>query len=1006
MSACFIPYAQHNVIDRVLQETGIDPRAISYIEAHGTGTSLGDPIEIRGLTTAFRQYTQENQFCAIGSAKSNIGHCESAAGIAGVTKVLLQLKYRQLAPSLHSHALNPNIDFRATPFFVQQELSEWARPKLEINGTVKEYPRIAGISSFGAGGSNAHVIIEEYIPPPTPHTHHTTQSPAIVVLSAKNDARLREQAQRLSKAVAEEQFSEADLADMAYTLQVGREPMEERLAVIVLSLKELEAKLQAFAEGADDVEKLYRGQVKGHKETLNLFAADEDMEKTIATWIHKGKYARLSELWVKGMVFDWNTFYGKTKPHRISLPAYPFARERYWIDDVRLTPVLSEVEGIDDCQSKIENRKSKSQKPGKISLPSLSQQPLMPELSTAQAQAQIRLDALESEPCDPATDSGQRRRGSSSVTDAQAAISAEKLQQELTKSLSETLYMKQDEIDPDEQFIDLGMDSIIGVEWIRALNQQYGMSMSATTIYDHPNIHQLAGFLAKELHQHRNVHPEYTQKDISIERQNAPTQSLPPHSAELSQSNNTNLFDDADSSSNVPRTSLSIAGSRTTNIAVIGMSGQFPKSKTLAEFWDNLAHGRDCISEIPATRWSMAQYYDPDPHVPGKTYSKWMGVLEDVDRFDPLFFNISPAEAEVMDPQQRLFLEHCWSCLEDAGLSASSLSGTACGVFVGCGSSDYGQSIGQQGLNAQGLMGGSSSILSARISYFLNLKGPCLAIDTACSSSLVAIAQACDSLLFQRSNLAFAGGVCVLTGPAMHIMTANAGMLSKDGRCFTFDDRANGFVPGEGVGVVLLKRLSDAIRDHDHIYGVIRGWGINQDGKTNGITAPSVNSQIALEKEVYQRFAIHPDTISLVEAHGTGTKLGDPIEVEALIASFRAFTNKQHYCALGSVKSNIGHVLTAAGAAGIMKVLLSLQHRMLPPTIHFDTLNEHITLDGSPFYVNTQLQDWETEPGIPRRTAVSSFGFSGTNAHIVIEEYIPHSENNQQSTINNQQECR
>ncbi|TQS00534.1 SDR family NAD(P)-dependent oxidoreductase [Paenibacillus ottowii] len=425
------------------------------------------------------------------------------------------------------------------------------------------------------------------------------------------------------------------------------------------------------------------------------------------------------------------------------------------------------------------------------------------------------------------------------------------------------------------------------------------------------------------------------------------------------------------------------------SIAIIGMAGQFPKSKTLTEFWDNLAQGRDCISEIPSTRWSIDEYYDTNPKAEGKTYSKWMGVLEDLDRFDPLFFNISPAEAEMMDPQQRLFLESSWKCIEDAGLNPASLSGSRCGVFVGCAASDYGRSMSGQGLNAQVLMGGAPSILSARISYLLNLKGPSLAIDTACSSSLVAIAEACNSLVLETSDLALAGGVMIMAGPGMHVMTSKAGMLSKDGRCFTFDARANGFVPGEGVGVILLKRLSDAIRDKDSIYGVIRGWGMNQDGKTNGITAPSVNSQISLEREVYRRFNIHPETISMVEAHGTGTKLGDPIEVEGLTEAFRSYTSKKGYCALGSLKSNMGHMLTAAGVAGVIKVLLAMKHRQLPPTINFESLNEHISLEEGPFYINTGLQKWESKPGTPRRASVSAFGFSGTNAHMVIEEYVP-----------------
>ncbi|MED1917317.1 SDR family NAD(P)-dependent oxidoreductase [Bacillus thuringiensis] len=425
-------------------------------------------------------------------------------------------------------------------------------------------------------------------------------------------------------------------------------------------------------------------------------------------------------------------------------------------------------------------------------------------------------------------------------------------------------------------------------------------------------------------------------------------------------------------------------------IAIIGMSGQFPKAATIDELWDNICKGEDCVSEIPAERWSLERYYDPDPKKPGKTYSKWMGVLEDADKFDPLFFQISPVEAEYMDPQQRLFLANSWACIENAGLRPSDLSGSRCGVFAGCGTGDYGRMERGEELHAQNLMGTSVSILSARISYLLNLKGPCMAIDTACSSSLVAISEACSSLLLDNCDMALAGGVNVMSGPAMHIMTSKSGMLSKDGRCYTFDNRANGFVPGEGTGVLLLKRLSDAVRDKDPVYAVIRGWGINQDGKTNGITAPSAASQEELEKSVFDKFGINPETISLVEAHGTGTKLGDPIEVEALTASFAAYTDKKGYCALGSIKSNIGHLLAASGVSGVIKVVQSLKHRMLPPTIHFDSLNEHIRLDGSPFFVNTSLKKWEIESGI-RRASVSSFGFSGTNAYMVIEEYNPES---------------
>ncbi|WP_429843904.1 SDR family NAD(P)-dependent oxidoreductase [Brevibacillus sp. FIR094] len=326
------PIAQSQVINEALQRAGVDARAVSYIEAHGTGTALGDPIEIAGLTRAFGQDTKDKQFCAIGSAKSNIGHTESAAGIAGLTKILLQMKYGQIAPSLHAEVMNPNIDFSQTPFMVQQQLAEWKRPIIEINGVTKEYPRIAGLSSFGAGGANVHIVIEEYLEKDRqPEGSFQPQQPKMIVLSAKNGERLFAQVNRILKAIKEESFTDAQLTDVAFTLQVGREALEERLAVIVRSVNDLEEKLTQFVEGTGNIAELYRGRVKSNHETVALFA-DEDMKQTVETWIAKGKYAKLLNLWVKGVSFDWNKLYSEDKPRRVSLPTYPFARERYWID--------------------------------------------------------------------------------------------------------------------------------------------------------------------------------------------------------------------------------------------------------------------------------------------------------------------------------------------------------------------------------------------------------------------------------------------------------------------------------------------------------------------------------------------------------------------------------------------------------------------------------------------------------------------------------------------------
>ncbi|HEY2138107.1 MAG TPA: beta-ketoacyl synthase N-terminal-like domain-containing protein, partial [Xanthobacteraceae bacterium] len=373
-----------------------------------------------------------------------------------------------------------------------------------------------------------------------------------------------------------------------------------------------------------------------------------------------------------------------------------------------------------------------------------------------------------------------------------------------------------------------------------------------------------------------------------------------------------------------------------------------------------------------------------DPQKPGKSYCKWMGAADDVDLFDPHFFNITPREAELMDPQQRLFLQCAWHAIEDAGIDPVRLAGAQCGVFVGSGPSGYADLIEER--NAYSLLGSSGSILAARIAYLLDLHGPAISLDTACSSSLVAIAEACNSLLLGNSELALAGGASVLIGPSMFIDTSKVSMLSSGGRCFTFDHRANGFVPGEGVGVLLLKRLADAERDGDPIRAVIRGWGVNQDGKTNGITAPNPQAQTRLLRGIYERFGIDCTSIELVEAHGTGTPLGDPIEIEGLTGAFGG-DSRRAACALGSVKSNVGHLLAAAGIAGAMKIMLALERHELPPTINFEKPNDHISLAGTPFYVNTARKDWPLPEAGPRRAAVSAFGFSGTNAHLVLEEY-------------------
>lgn len=422
------------------------------------------------------------------------------------------------------------------------------------------------------------------------------------------------------------------------------------------------------------------------------------------------------------------------------------------------------------------------------------------------------------------------------------------------------------------------------------------------------------------------------------------------------------------------------------DIAVIGMSGRYPKVSNIRQYWNVLETGEDCIVTIPKSRWDMSQYYDTEIGKEGKIYCNYIGMVDDVEYFDPLFFEITPSEAQTMEPLHRIFIEEGYKAFEDAGYSRSALNGMNCGIYAGMVAGDYERMNEEHGAKSA-LTGSSNAIAVARLAYYLNLKGPAIAIDTACSSSMVCTNLAISALNKEEIDMALVGGSSVYISPEGYSAMCSAGMLSPDGRCKTFDNSANGFVPAEGAGALVLKRLKDAIRDQDNIYGVIIASGMNQDGKTNGITAPSLNRQIDLVNDIYKRYHINPETISYAELHGTGTKLGDPIELEALATAFFDQTDKKNYCAIGSVKSNFGHISAVSGIAGIEKVLLCMQHKKLVPTLHVKEPNENFDFNNSPFYINTEKKDW-VEGKNSRRACVSSFGFSGTNTHVVIQEYV------------------
>lgn len=1429
------PIAQSEVIIHALRNAKIDPSSLSYIEAHGTGTSLGDPVEIQGLNRAFRNWTKNKQFCAIGSSKSNIGHLEAAAGIAGLAKVLLQFKYRELFPSLHVEKLNPYIPFKDTPFYVVDSLRQWKQPEITINRETAVYPRRAGLSSFGASGSNAFLIIEEYIPTDTKQNPIIINeiTPVIIPISAQNKDRLIEYVHKLYEFLLKRKQSyelnvqsHINLVELAYTLQVGREAMGERIAFIVASVEELEDKLKEFTEGKKFINRFYQGRVERQGNSLSELTKDEDMDQIIEAWLNKRKSEKLAEFWVKGCNFDWDKLYSEIKPRRISCPTYPFAQEHYWIpvkDSEKEQPVTnfdiqrSTGQSLDqqDTDRLVLTKEWKQKNiishthfsAGIIILfETLATEKLANELFKNGEEIEVvhvRHDAtglknsLDNQHIDSfklseeistnfyssragemlyqeirkrinsknllgvvditaydsdyeqtlsiesgkisllqklienhrnegftllqvthilhdfqtknTTIQGARLAGlyrmlgseykqiSSRTMDCDLLLEhhyqlAQSIQTEFFNRYIDNLteccyrnnlryepYLKVHKIHEDLQLFNYTVNDylpgdvvlitggtrgigacvaelavsqgcrnlvIIGreelpkpSEWKKILENKEMLGLNEKIIrmqsfieqgvnvqyYNTPltdldglkamvdEIHQTAGpisgvfhcaglmgnnpvFFKKQLSEIKSVcepkmnglvtlhnaiknepisffvlfssvssivptlatgqsdyamanaymdhyaitqvglgntyfkaiqwpawgdtgmaagkvdTPAYKQTGLvpistevgllflkyikgasynvylpclAARGQIVPEQMLKakvmpetgsvtdisgtPESIEIytdlrpnvkrwlreifiselklseNQLDENKPFNEygidsiilaqlvqtlqvglekklepslllehttmaaltdyfianhgeslriklgAKSNVNTGNTLKKVSShlvkeesKLVDDIAIVGLSCRFPGAPTIELYWKLITQGISAIRPVSQERW---QSRSSSLH-----YGGW---LDDIDLFDSKFFNINEKDVAIMDPQARIILEESLKAVYDSGYEYKELSGERIGVYIG------GRSVPNPNISAvlnapNPILGTGQNYLATNISRFFNFRGPSLIVDTACSSGITGLILATDALQGRRIDMALVGAVSLLLTPDCHELFDARNILNKDGKFHIFDTKSSGEVLGEGAGVVVLKRLSDAIRDGNHIYGVIKAIASNNDGLTLGPGSPNINAQKQVMQDALVSGGKQVVDIGYIEVNGGGSPVVDSLEIKALTQVYLLDNLSLPPCYIGSVKPNVGHLLLASGMAGFIRCVLSVHNKQIPPFLSALEPFEHYDFSSSRVQFNRRTIEWTTLSGKTRIAAQNSFPDGGTNCHLLIEEFVPDSNYKQQ----------